>query len=60
MTPCTEDEISKINNKATGINSIPLKILKLAKQPVSNHLSKISSLSFSSGSFPERLKTLKD
>ena len=31
MTLCTEDEISKItsefnNNKATGINSIPLKI----------------------------------
>ena len=29
------------NDKATGINSIPLKILKLAKQPISNHLSKI-------------------
>ena len=53
ITPCTEDEISKIisefnYNKATGINSVPLKILKLAK-PISNHLSKIFNLSFSSG-----------
>ena len=63
ITPCTEDEISKIisefnYNKATGINSVPLKILKLAK-PISNHLSKIFNLSFSSGISPERLKTAK-
>ena len=36
-----------------------MKILKLAKQPNSNHLSKILNLSFSSGIFPERLKTAK-
>ena len=64
ITPFTEDEISKIisefnYNKATGINSVPLKILKLAKQPISNHLSKIFNLSFSSGISPERLKTAK-
>ena len=48
-----------INNNATDINSIALKILKLAKQPISNHLSEIFNLSFSSGIFPERLKTAK-
>ena len=44
ITPCAEDKISKIiivlqesefnNNKATGINSISLKIYKLAKQHI--------------------------
>ena len=54
----TEDEILN-NSKAIGINSILLTILKFAKQPISNHLSKIFNLSFSSGIFPERLKTAK-
>ena len=39
ITPCTEDESSKImsefnNNKATDIDSIRLRISKLAKQPL--------------------------
>lgn len=40
----TEDEILN-NSKAIGINSILLTILKFAKQPISNHLSKIFNLS---------------
>ena len=46
ITHCIEDEFSKIisefNNKSGGINKIPSKILKLAKQSISNHLFKIS------------------
>ena len=54
ITPCTEDEIFKNisefnNNKATSFNSICLKILKLTKQPISNHLSKFFNPFFSSG-----------
>ena len=50
---------SLIKNKATGINSIRLKILKLAKQPNSNFVSKVFNLFFSSGIFPKRLKTVR-
>ena len=45
--------------KYTGNSNIALKILKLAKQPISSHPSKIFNLSFSSGIFPERIKTAK-
>ena len=56
ITLCTEDEISETisefnNNKSTCFTSILSKILKLAKQPISNHFSKIINLSFSSGIF---------
>ena len=42
ISPCSEDKTSKIisefsNYKATGINSILLTILKLAKQSISKH-----------------------
>lgn len=64
ITPCAEDEICKIisecsNNKYKYkvINNIPLKVLKLIKQSVSNHLSQIFYLFFSPGIFPERPKT---
>ena len=44
------------NNKATGINSIPLKILKLAKEPSAGKLLSIYNLPFTTGIFPGSLK----
>ena len=41
-----------------GIKSIPMKVLKSTKQPISNNLSKIFNLSFSVSIFPGRLKTV--
>ena len=32
------DIITSLDNKATGINSIPIKILKLAKEQIAEHL----------------------
>ena len=46
-------------NKASGPNSIPVKILKLLKNDLSLHLADIFNLSFSSGTFPSRLKIAK-
>ena len=39
ISPCTKKEIQEIisnfdNNKVTGINNVPLKILKLVKEPI--------------------------
>ena len=43
ISPCTKNEILEIissldYNKAVGINSIPIKILKLAKEQIAEHL----------------------
>ena len=62
--PCTKKEILEIisnfdNNKATGINSIHLKILKLPKVPIAEHLCSIYNLSFTTRVFPGSLKTAK-
>ena len=46
-------------NKATGPNSFPVKIMKLTKDCVANNLSVLFNLSFSSGTFPEKLKIAK-
>ena len=61
--PCTKKEILEIisnfdNNKATGINSIHLKILKLPKVPIAEHLCSIYNLSFTS--FSRQFKNCKD
>ena len=65
ISPCTKTEIQEIisnfdnNNKATGINCIPLKILKLVKEPIAEHLCNIYNLSFTTGIFPDSLKIAK-
>ena len=46
-------------NKATGPNSIPLKIMKLAKDCTANNQSVLFNLSFSSEIFPDKLKMAK-
>ena len=46
-------------NKAVGINSIPIKILKLAKEQIAEHLSFIYNFSFTTGIFPDSLKIAK-
>ena len=55
ISPCTKNEILEIissldYNKAVGINSIPIKILKLAKEQIAEHLCFIYKLSFTTAS----------
>ncbi|XP_065682310.1 uncharacterized protein LOC136095525 [Hydra vulgaris] len=64
IKPTDEHEISKIidsldSYKASGPNGLPVKILKLLKTKLSRILSNIFNTSFSSGIFPENLKTAK-
>ena len=64
LSQITEDEISKIisslkSSKSTGPNSIPIKILKLLQTQISKHLTDIFNLSFTTGIFPNSLKTAK-
>ena len=64
ISPCTKNEILEIissldYNKAVGINSIPIKILKLAKEQIAEHLCFIYNLSFTTGIFPDSLKIAK-
>ena len=47
------------NNKSTGSNSIPLKILRLTQNEKSQHLVDIFNLSFKTGFFPDYLKIAK-
>ena len=61
ISPCTKDEILEIissldYNKAVWINSILIKILKLAKEKIAEHLCFIYNLSFATGIFPESLR----
>ena len=61
LAPTTEqeiiDNISSLNiNKSIGPNSINTKILKLTKNIISKPLTEIINLSFSTGTFPDRLK----
>ena len=46
-------------NKAVGINSFPIKILKLVKEQIAEHLCFIYNLSFATGIFPDSLKITK-
>ena len=55
----SRDNIKPDNNKAIGINSIPIKILKLAKEQIAEHLCFIYNLSFITSIFPDSLKTAK-
>ena len=60
----TKNEILEIissldYNKAIGINSIPIQILKLAKEQILQHLCFIYNLSFTTGTFPGSLKIAK-
>ena len=63
---CTNKETIDIiydlsSNKATGLNSfIPIKIMKLEKDRITNNLSVLFNLSFSFGVFPDTLKIAKD
>ena len=51
-------EIIKLkNNKSIGSSSIPLKFLKLFKTTISEPISLIANISFSTGTFPSTLKT---
>ena len=61
IKPCTNKEIIDIIsdlswNKATGPNSIPKKLIKLTKDFITNNLSVLFNLPFSSGIFPDKLK----
>ena len=47
------------DNKSSGPNSIPTRILKLLKKDISIQLVAIFNLSFSSGTYPALLKTAK-
>ena len=64
MTPTDKNEISfRISSldshKSSGPNSIPVKILKLLKNDISQQLSDIFNMSFSTGQFPSVLKIAK-
>ena len=60
IKPCTNKGIIDItsdlgSNEATGPNSSPIKIMKLAKDSTANNLTVLFNLSFSSGVFPVKL-----
>ena len=64
MSSCTKNEIigaisSLDDNRAIGINSIPIKILTIAKEKIAEHLCFIYNLSFPTGVFPDSLKIVK-
>ena len=64
LSPTNKNEIVSIisaldSQKASEPNSIPIKILKLMKNVISNQLAVLFNLSFTSGSFPTTLKTSK-
>ena len=45
--------------KASGIDNITLKNLKLTKEPIAEHLCSIYNLPFPTGIFPDSLKIAK-
>ena len=63
LRPTDKDEISFIisldSHKSSGPNSIPVKILKLLKNDISQQLSDIFNISFLTGQFPSVLKIAK-
>ena len=64
LTPTDKNEISLIisslnSHKSSGPNSIPVKILKLLKNDISQQLSDIFNMSFPTGQFPSVLKIAK-
>ena len=64
ITPSDSEVVTSIisslsDNKSSGPNSVPIRILKLLKKDISTHLVDIFNLSFSSGIYPTPLKTAK-
>ena len=64
ISPSGKTEIANIIssldfNKSVGPNSISTEVLKVLKNDISNQLSEIFDISFSSGVFPSILKTAK-
>ena len=64
ITPADSEEVISIisslsDNKSSGPNSIPTRILKLLKKDILTHLVDNFNLSFSSGIYPTPLKTAK-
>ena len=64
ITPTDSQEVISIisslsDNKSSGPNSVPTRILKLLKKDISTRLVDIFNLSFSSGIYPTPLKTAK-
>ena len=64
LSPTDKNEIISIisvldSQKVSGPNSIPIKILKLMKNDISDQLAVLFNLSFTSSSFPTILKTSK-
>ena len=64
IMPTDSEEVISIisslsDNKSSGPNSIPTRILKLLKKDISIQLVAIFNLSFSSGTYPALLKTAK-
>ena len=64
LTPTDKNELSFIissldSHKSSGPNSIPVKILKLLKNDISQQLSDIFNMSFSTGQFASVLKIAK-
>ena len=64
LTPTDKNEMSLIissldSHKSSGLNNIPVKILKLLKNDISQQLSDIFNMSFSTGQFPSVLKIAK-
>ena len=64
ISSCTKNEVLEIissldYNKAIGINSIPIKILKMTKEKIAKHLCFIYNLSFTTGIFPDSVKITK-
>ena len=64
ISPCTASEVSSLIRslklgKSSGPNSIPVKLLKILEEPISNDLSVLINESFVSGIFPDNLKIAK-
>ena len=63
LAPVTEKEVLEIinalDNKSTGPNSIPLKLLKLIPDLIIVPLCKLINKSFLNGKFPDLLKSVK-
>ena len=64
LTPTDSTEVFNIifslnQNKSDGLNSIPVKILKLLNKDISDQLAILFNQPFSSGIFPSVLKTSK-
>ena len=64
LTPTDKNEMSLIissldSHKSSGLNNIPVKTLRLLKNDISQQLSDIFNMSFSTGQFPSVLEIAK-